>query len=172
MLFRSILNFYNGYYFTFVHIGGRSKYSHIIRVSIASAVAECWLGKKPDGYEVDHIDRNTHNNDYRNLRYVTHSEQMKNRDYTNIAKQGTINLEKSRKLRMIPVKVVGCDEEHTFESLASCARFLSEKYNKPIATFSDRLRKRRKHIYDYDIIFLNAETKHGRSKEQEIVQPS
>ena len=45
-------------------------------------VAECWLGDRPEGYEIDHIDRNTHNNKYTNLRYVTHSVQMKNRVLT------------------------------------------------------------------------------------------
>ena len=44
-----------GYYTTFVHLGGR-KDSKIVRVPIHRAVAECWLGDIPDGYEVDHID--------------------------------------------------------------------------------------------------------------------
>ena len=70
----------DGYYATFVHIGGRSKDSYIKRIMIHSVVAECWLGDRPDGCEIDHIDRNTHNNDYRNLRYVTKSEQFQKMD--------------------------------------------------------------------------------------------
>jgi len=65
------------------------------RIMIHKVVAECWLGDCPDGYEVDHIDRNPHNNDYRNLRYVTHSKQMKNRVLSdriiNQAKQNCLN---------------------------------------------------------------------------------
>jgi len=76
-----------GYYTTFVHFGGRRIGNYIKRVMIHKVVAECWLGECPDGYEVDHIDRNTHNNHYSNLRYVTKSEQMKNRDHSNISKK-------------------------------------------------------------------------------------
>lgn len=52
------------------------------KVYIHKVVAECWLGKKPEGYEVDHIDRNSLNNHWTNLRYVTRSQQMINRDYS------------------------------------------------------------------------------------------
>ena len=88
----------NGYYVTFVHFGGR-KNPQIKRVMIHRVVAECWLGDCPEGMEVDHKNRNPHNNDYRNLRYVTKSDQMKNRDHTNISAQGSINLENARKER-------------------------------------------------------------------------
>ena len=67
-------------------------------------VAECWLGEKPEGYEIDHIDRNSQNNDYRNLRYVTRSEQMK-------------------------------------------------KYQKTVEHMRAKLKKRRKKIYEYDVIY-------------------
>ena len=92
-----------GYYATFVHIGGRSKDAKIIRVMIHKVVAECWLGECPEGMEIDHIDRNPHNNHYSNLRYVTKSQQMKNRDHSNISKKGKENLEKARKERAKPV---------------------------------------------------------------------
>ena len=81
-----------GYYVSMIHnhsIGeGKTK-----RVMIHRIVAECWLGDCPCGYEVDHIDRNSHNNNFRNLRYVSKSEQMKNRDHSNISKKGKENLE-------------------------------------------------------------------------------
>ena len=77
-----------GYYVTFVHLGGRSKDSKIIRVMIHSVVAECWLGDRPEGMEIDHIDRNSRNSDYRKKKKDTKREQMKNRDHTNIGKMG------------------------------------------------------------------------------------
>ena len=157
-----------GYYATFVHLGGR-KNSKIVRVMIHKAVAECWLGDCPDGFEVDHIDRNPHNNHYSNLRYVTKSEQMKNRDYSKISAIGSKNLEDARKNRMKPVMIHNENEEYTFESYAECARFLGKYYNEPSEKFRYRLKGKRSHIYDFDIIFLNAETRHGRSKEQGIV---
>ena len=153
-----------GYYTALVHIGGRKGKTH--RVMIHSVVAECWLGDRPEGYQVDHIDRNAHNNDYRNLRYVTHSEQMKNRDHTNISKIGSKNLERARELRKKPVTLVDRDgNEQFFSSYADCARFLSEKYNKTFENMRYRIRYHRSHIFDYDVIYLNAETRHGNSTE-------
>lgn len=158
-------HFKSGYYVTFVHLGGRSKNSKIVRCMIHKIVAECWLGDCPEGMEVDHIDRNSHNNNWHNLRYVTKSEQMRNRDYSNISKIGSKNLEEARRVRAKAVKIVGCSEEKVFESKADCSRYLAEIYNKTVSQIAWKIQKERKHIYDYDLIYLNAETRHGNSKE-------
>jgi hypothetical protein len=42
-------------------------------------VAEAWLGERPNGNQIDHIDRNRENNVVDNLRYVTPYENMNNR---------------------------------------------------------------------------------------------
>lgn len=144
----------NGYYATFVHIGGRSKDAYKKRVMIHSVVAECWLGERPEGYEIDHVDRNSHNNDYRNLRYVTKSEQMKNRDHTNIARTGSKNLEEARKERMKPVEIWSDFLFVHFESMSDCSRFLSDYYNKNIEAIRYRLRSKRKHIFDFDVLYF------------------
>ena len=122
---------------------------------IHRAVAECWLGDCPNGYEVDHIDRNSHNNDYRNLRYVTHSEQMKNRKLSDkIIDQAKINcLNHSLNVLAVKVKIKGLGEEKEFRSLAQCAYYLAKKYNKRPRQIDWKLSEHRKHIYDYDIIY-------------------
>jgi hypothetical protein len=43
-------------------------------------VAEQFLGERPDNNVIDHIDRNSLNNNVSNLRYVTQKENMKNTD--------------------------------------------------------------------------------------------
>ena len=155
----------NGYYVSFVHLGGRSKGNKIVRCMIHRIVAECWLGDCPEGMEVDHIDRNSHNNDWRNLRYVTKSEQMKNRDHTNISKTGSKNLEEARRARAKAVKIIGRGEEKIFDSKANCSRYLANVYDKTFPQIAWKVKEERKHIYDYDLIYLNAETRHGNSKE-------
>lgn len=145
-----------GYYTTFVHINGRRQDSKIIRVPIHKVVAECWLGEKPDGYEIDHIDRNSRNNDYRNLRYVTKSEQMKNRDHTNISKNGSNNLEIARLERMKPVLLIDNIQNKfiEFKSYADTARFLAEYYSSDNSEkFRSKLKSHRHHIYDFDVIY-------------------
>lgn len=44
-------------------------------------VAFTFIGPKPEGMEVDHIDRVITNNAATNLRYITHKENMRNRRY-------------------------------------------------------------------------------------------
>ena len=100
-----------GYCFTFIHRDKQNK-----RIPIARVVAECWLGEKPEGYEIDHIDRNSQNNHYTNLRYVTKSEQMKNRDHTNISKKGSENLRVACLKRMKPVIIIENNEQLYFNS--------------------------------------------------------
>lgn len=43
-------------------------------------VAQAFLGECPEGYEVDHINRDNTDNRVENLRYVTHPENCFNRD--------------------------------------------------------------------------------------------
>lgn len=66
-----------GYYRTHVMLNGKQvhRFVHIL-------VAECWLGDKPNGNEVDHIDRNRQNNHYKNLRYVTREQNHENRVFS------------------------------------------------------------------------------------------
>lgn len=142
-----------GYYVTFVHLGGRTKDAKIIRVMIHRVVAECWLGDCPQGMEVDHIDRNSHNNDYRNLRYVTKSEQMKNRDHSRISQKGSQNFEAARKLRMKPVTLIKNETELKFESFADCSRYLANILNKPFEHIRSKLKTHRSHIYGYDVVY-------------------
>lgn len=117
-----------GYYTTFVHFGGRQPDNYNKRVMIHRVVAECWLGPCPDGYEVDHIDRNSHNNDYHNLRYVTRSEQMKNRDHSGIGARGTRNCKEARRKRARRTQLFfDNNESYIFDSISEAAAFLASR---------------------------------------------
>ena len=142
-----------GYYMTLVHNQSIND-GNCKRVMIHRVVAECWLGDCPDDCEVDHIDRNPHNNDYRNLRYVTKNEQMKNRDYSKIAAQGSKNLEIARKLRAKPVRITSENDSQVFESYAECSRYLANIYNQTFEHIRYKLKNHRDKIYDYNIEYL------------------
>ncbi len=154
-----------GYCYTFICRNGK-----VQRISIARVVAECWLGEKPEGYEIDHRDRNSQNNHYTNLRYVTKSEQMKNRDHSNISKIGKANLANYVQTIMKPVKLVKDGIEKEFESQTAAARYLADEFDKTVEHIRTKLKKRRKNIYGYDVIYQNVETARTRSTEQETVQ--
>ena len=68
------------------------------------------------------------------------------------------------------VRIADGAEEKTFRSIRACAEYIARRYDKPIESVRGRLRKHRRHIYDYDIEYLScAETEHARSTEQETV---
>lgn len=155
-----------GYYATFVHIGGRKEGNKRVRVMMHKVVAECFLGECPEGLQVDHIDRNSHNNDYRNLRYATHSEQMKNRTLS----EETIERCKRNCQAYVariskPVVLTNKDERFTLKSLSAAARFLAQKTGTKFEHCRSKLKKRRKHIYGFDVEYLNAETIRQHSTE-------
>lgn len=139
-----------GYYASFVNIKGK-----VIRVMIHKVVAECWLGDKPEGCEIDHIDRNSHNNHYSNLRYVTHSEQMKNRQLSdriiNQAKENCLNYSLSYIAK--PVTITDCrtGESMEFRSMTKASEYLAEIYGKSPDHIRGKMKQRRSHIYDFDI---------------------
>ncbi|MBO4779461.1 MAG: HNH endonuclease [Selenomonadaceae bacterium] len=138
-----------GYCFTFICR------NHVVqRIPIARVVAECWLGQKPEGYEIDHIDRNSQNNHYTNLRYVTKSEQMKNRDHSSISKIGLANLEATRRLRMKPIDLIKDGVTYHFESQTAAARWLSTQIDKTTEHIRAKFKKHRSHVYDFDVKYL------------------
>ena len=161
-----------GYMFTFIHVGGRHECGKTIRLPIHRLVAECWIGPKPDGLELDHIDRDSCNNDYRNLRYVTHSEQMKNRVLgAHVIAQATKNVMAHVASISKPVDIVDKDGvKWTFPSITKCAEYIAEKAGVKSESVRSKLKKHRKYILGYDVIYQNAETVRSSSKEQETVQ--
>ena len=128
--------------FTIIHRG--KKY---LRVSIARVVAECWLGEKSEGYEMEHIDRNSLNNHYSNLRYVNSETAY----------------------RMKPLALVKADARFDFESQSAAARWLADILNKTAENIRTKFKQRRSHVYGYDVIYLNVETACIRSTEQGTV---
>lgn len=154
-----------GYCATFVNIKGVTK-----RVMIAHVVAECWLGEKPEGYEVDHIDRNSQNNHYSNLRYVTKSEQMKNRDHSGISERGKKNLAAYRQKIMQPVTLIKNGIKKVFESTTAAARYIATEFDKKVENIRGKFRQRRSYIYGYDVIYRNVETARVRPTGQATVQ--
>ena len=136
------------------------------KVYLHKVVAECWLGAKPEGYEVDHIDRNSLNNHWTNLRYVTKSEQMLNRDYDQFMDKLLGNLAVGNKGHIRPVRLIRDGEAIDFPTARRAAKYLATIYpHKKEKSFNDKFYHRRHHIFDYDVIYLrNAET--GRSSQE------
>ncbi len=128
------------------------------KVSIARLVAECWLGPIPENAEILHKDKNTLNDDYRNLKYVL--------KYSCVS---------------IPVRLTNCKtgEKLIFASMSKASRYLDKVLNNTFSNYTrilHRMNERRKHIYGFNIEYLkkysiplNAETVHNGSTEQETV---
>lgn len=135
-----------------------SVHNRVRRVMLAKVVAECWLGKKPDGLQIDHIDRNSLNNDYRNLRYVTQSENMKNRVLSNrVIMNAKNNIMKHIEAMRKPVKVDGV----YFKSKRDASVYLSKLTGKNAEALRDRMKRQRKEILGHTVEYLNAETGHS-----------
>jgi len=142
-----------GYCFTFI-----CRDHKVQRIPIARVVAECWLGAKPDGYEIDHIDRNSRNNHYSNLRYVTKSEQMKNCDHSNISRCDTQNPLAYVTTIKKPLTLLKDGVQRVFESQTAAARWLADLSANSVEHIRAKFKKHRAHVYGYDVIYRNVET--------------
>lgn len=128
---------------------------HVRKVFLHRVVAECWLGKRPDGLQVDHIDRNSLNNDYHNLRYVTKSEQMLNRNYDSFGHQCLSNLAKSNGGHITPVVLRKDGGIIPFPTARQAAKYLCRMYpESKEKSFNDKFYHRRKRIFDYDVQYF------------------
>ena len=126
---------------------------HIRKVFVHRVVAECWHGPRPEGMQVDHIDRNSLNNEWNNLRYVTKSEQMLNRDYDCFVDKLLANLAVGNGGHVNPVTLVGNGKRLYFPTARRAAKYLAAEYGRNEKTFNDRFYLRRSHIFDYDVIY-------------------
>ena len=126
---------------------------HIRKVFVHRVVAECWHGPRPEGMQVDHIDRDSLNNDWHNLRYVTKSEQMLNRDYGCFVDKLLANLAVGNGGHVNPVTLKGNGKRIYFPTARRAAKYLAAEYGRPEKSFNDRFHLRRSHIFDYDVIY-------------------
>ena len=126
---------------------------HIRKVFVHRVVAECWHGPRPEGMQVDHTDRNSLNNDWHNLRYVTKSEQMLNRDYGCFMDRVLPNLAARNGGHVNPVTLVGNGKRLYFPTARRAAKYLAAEYGRPEKSFNNRFHLRRSHIFDYDVIY-------------------
>lgn len=147
-----------GYYATFINYKGIVR-----RIMIHTVVAECWLGPRPEGFEIDHIDRNPHNNHYTNLRYVTHSEQMRNRILSpRIIEQAKLNCRKYVTERVMkPVKVIDTNGNlREYKSMTECAHKLASELNyDPEYIRRAVLSERKENIDGFTIAYVNEKVK-------------
>ena len=125
----------DGYVCANVHIGKTNKIRKVHQL-----VAECWLGKCPEGKEVDHIDRNRANNHYGNLRYVTHKE--------NCVKSDTTNMRRANQERLGNKVYVN---DKLYPSFTEAAQYISKQCGTPANTVRYYLKKRRHYIHGFKI---------------------
>lgn len=146
------------------------KHQHIIR-SVARLVAEAFIGPPPEGFpEVDHIDQNSLNNDWHNLRWVNHSTQMKHRSQEKIAARGR-EMCKNFPKTLHPVIFQKDGVQRKFPSKAAASRVMGRELGLSPFGLHSVLNKRRSHTHGWDIIYLNAETRRPPSEDEEIVHP-
>ena len=56
------------------------------------------------------------------------------------------------------VRLIGNGKDITFNSYNEAADYIAAEYSKNKKTILSKFTSRRSHIYDYDVIYLNAET--------------
>lgn len=153
---------YPGYYaaWTYALLDGERK---VRRHMIHRLVAECWLGPCPEGMEVDHIDRNPRNNHFSNLRYVNHSQQMKNRTLSAATISRCVaNCQAWNARISVGVTLTKNGETMSASSLCAASRLLAARLGGKAEQYRARLKKRRSCISGWMVCYRNAETERRR----------
>lgn len=141
----------DGYKMTSARLHGKK-----INIRVHQLVAAAFLGERPNGFVIDHIDRNRANNHYKNLRYVSLSEQNKNRDYTNI---NALNKAKARLAAQVSRKSVSLFDDHScidFDSVKSLIHHIAKlrncNFNAAKKFVHEHIRQGKK-ICGYEVIY-------------------
>ena len=104
--------------------------------TLASLVAEAWLGERPADFDkIIHKDGNKANNHYKNLSYA----------------KGIGGNDCYPKLVEITDKN---GISYSFESFRACARYIAQRINKAENTIRSKFSQRRSHIYDYEVNYF------------------
>lgn len=131
------------------------------RLSVAKLVAECWLGEKPEGYTIHHIDGDTLNNDYRNLKYISRAEQTQIRREDGVARATANALARFRKKRMKPVIVLDGTNRMEFDSITDASRYIAQISNSTTATVIAKMKKKESYIFGHTVMYLSSELEKG-----------
>lgn len=127
----------SGYYCVNVTMGDFKK-----TLYVAALVAEAFLGVKPIGFQIDHIDRDRNNNHFKNLRYVLPATNVRN----------------STGRKHIFVTLTRKNNSWHFSSMANAARFISRKRQKSVRCCKRKFSGRKKEIFGYDVIYHGEQT--------------
>lgn len=130
------------------------------RVFIHNLVAECWLGPKPEGFQTDHINRDTYDNRYTNLRYISKSEQMLNRDYDKFQHILMANMAIKNGGVIHHIQLIDPDGNvYDFSSGKKAAKFIASITHQNIRTIEGYIyRDKKEEIGPFKVVYLNAET--------------
>lgn len=131
------------------------------RLSVAKLVAECWLGEKPEGYIIHHIDGNTLNNDYKNLKYISRAEYKQIRRDEGVAKVTSEALGRFRKKRMKPIVILDGTNRLAFENTVEAAKYLSGISGVTVSSIIAKMKKKDSYIHNHTVMYLQSKLEKG-----------
>ena len=121
-----LVNNRTGYAFVHLYSGDSYKNKYVHRL-----VAEAFCNRFHDKNEVNHIDGDKLNNDYKNLEWCNRSENI-----AHAFRTGLKNANMTAKAHSIPIKVVETGE--TFDSITDCSRVVGSSRAKISQCLDDR----------------------------------
>lgn len=88
----------------------------VFRAAIHCLVAEHFIGPRPEGMLIDHIDRNKHNNHVSNLRYATYKENNRNNPHFKDHIHDTITLKNGEERLIARIRDNGHHYKRSFKT--------------------------------------------------------